>query len=263
LKGKDMAKGLTYILDENDKRYSSGWFSPTRNLTITYGMCANSPYMENNLWFVTIPAGWRDEEINEHTPKEANFPRRETTFLVTEQFAREIILKDFGRDVDKWHQVAHKVIVGDWCEKYECLWTELPIYLHKLENGKVIKYGYCLSPKKYPERELWFVAYQKDTLGTQNGVIILMVDKRATKSEMLDYLGTNTKQWLKISWVGINDLHQWDDYKTGINLKWVQDYDGNFEFPRSDNALNTDKQLQLYEEEIVRLPKSPTSNRAY
>jgi len=144
--------------------------------------------------------------------------------------------------------------------QYECLWTELPIYQHR----EIIKYGYCLSPKKYPERELWFIAYKKDYENddflTHNNVIILLVDKHAIKPELFDYLGTDTKKWLKLCWIGIDDHYQWDDYKTGINLKSIQDYDRDFKI---DNISNMDKQLHLYEDEIVTIKKSPKNNRLY
>jgi hypothetical protein len=248
-----MAKALIYIIDENEKRYRSGWFSNYRIRKIIYGKCSTPAYAESGLWFVTIPKGCSESEINEHSPKEAIFPRDEATFLVSEQFARQIILGDFGRDVEKWQQVAQKIIVGEWCPKLELLWKDVPIYEHKVPNGEIIKYGYCCTPESNPDRDLWFVAWrakETDDFPTSNNTIILVVDEVCTKPDFLNHLGTNTEKWVDICWTAVNDLNPWHDYKTGFSMKFVE----NYRLERANGpsgTLSIDKKLRIYQDEFM------------
>ena len=204
-----MAKELLHTIDE--KLFQSGWVSSERIRTIRYGKCLTSPYVENKLWFVTIPFGLTDIAIYpSRDDKEATEPKEETTFFVAEQYATPVVINDLKRDVEKWEKIAQKTMVGEWCPSLEQLWRDVPIYAYTLLNNVIVKYGYCRT-----EGDLWFVSYPGNTF---------IVDEVCAKPELINYIGTDTRKWTSICWCYLTHEVNWDDLKTGMDSKQLGSY---------------------------------------
>ena len=208
-----MALELIHIMDEN--LFESSGFETDRIRTIRYGKCLKSPYVESSLWFVTIPIGLPNINIVEFSPKEAVEPRIETTFLVAEQYARPYVMDKFKRNLDEWQEIAHQTLIGDWCSPLEQLWKDVPIYIHHLLNGQIVKYGYCRS-----QDSLWLVSFKDELLYDHT----FIVDEVCAKPELINYLGTDFKKWSSISWSHLGDEVKWDELKTGLDSKLAGRY---------------------------------------
>lgn len=210
-----MALELLHIMNEN--LFKSSGFETERIRTIRYGKCLKSPYVENSLWFVTIPIGLPSINMVKSSPKEAVEPRSETTFLVVEQYARPHVIDEFKRDLDKWQEIAHKTLVGDWCSTLEQLWQDVPIYTHTLPNLRIIKYGYCRS-----QDGLWLVSFKDENLNADDHTFI--VDEVCVQSEFINYLGIDWKKWSSVSWCHLMHEVKWDELKTGLDSKQAGRY---------------------------------------
>jgi hypothetical protein len=182
---------------------SSRWGSRERDVrVITYGKCQKSPYVENGLWFVYVP------RITETS----------MTFFVTEEYARPSVMDNFDTDLAKWKSIAHKSIPGsDWNPEYECIWGEMPFYVHILPDGTPIRYGLSRTQSvKHPDRELWYIVIG---LGDDPKVEwsrasyeyeMFVVDKICTTPEIMNRLGKNPKRWMRICWSHPVGLRPWD-----------------------------------------------------
>lgn len=171
-----MATPLTYQHSEEPTKW-----------VITYGKCEKSPYVENGLWFVHVPA-----------------PSQSTTYLVDEEYARPAAIGEIGHDRDRWAVVAKLAIVGsDWNPKEECRWRDMPYYVHTVPDGTPIRYGLSRSQsKKFPKRELWYVVIG---LGYQEKVNwhdyhVFVVDKICTMPEFMNRTGSDSERWHAICW---------------------------------------------------------------
>lgn len=225
-----MAKTLSYTIDE--KLFQSGWVSSERVRTIKYGKCLKSPYVENGLWFVTIPFGLTSAAIYPTLyDKEATEPKEDTTFFVTEQYATPAVINDFRRDVEKWGKVAHKIIVGEWSSTLEQSWSDIPIYTHTLPNNVIVKYGYCRV-----EDDLWFVSYPGNTF---------IVDEVCARPEFINYMGTDSQKWVSVCWCYLMHEVNWNDLKTGVDAKRIGSY-------LLENTPSTEK-MALYQREMKKV----------
>lgn len=204
-----MGKGLVHTLTDA----YGGVMYPRGYSYIRYGKCTQSPYKENELWFVTVCRG---DSSRKSGPMELRGPDDDHTFLVDKAFAHPTAIDERRRDVEKWRSVAHQVYVGPWCEHFECLWQDVPVYSHTLPSGSIVKYGYCSSQAlDHPERELWFVSFRDalfhDTPGT------FVVDSLCTDGPFLDRMGTDHWKWMTVCWCRLDEGNEvrWDNLKTG------------------------------------------------
>ena len=170
------------------------------------GNRTESPYAENNLWFVTIF-------------HHSNFDKNsklidETTFLVPEKYANPTILDDWKREYDRWEKVAQKIFTGSWCPKFEMLWKDVPVYSHTFESGTTVKYGYSRTQSMDPARNLWFAAFKNSAA--------FIVDQVVTSPEFLDRMGEDLTKWMLICYCRLDDNseYKWDEIQTGTLEPW-------------------------------------------
>lgn len=238
-----MGKILTHIIDYSN----DGTFFPDWMKTISYGKCQVSPYVESNLWFVSIPQGKYDEwtaegkNIDELITKynvrlEKIYPEQDTTFLVTENYARIEIFNSWKRDVKAWEKVAHKIFVGEWCHKFEQPWQDVQI--HEYNS---IKYAYCRTTAK--QRDLWFVSFRNNGNGDDHTFI---VDEICATPDFINHLGTNPRKWEPLCYCYLRHEVQWDELKTGMNAKSLERFQ--LDSPYSVDEINT--KIKLYQNEM-------------
>mgnify|MGYP006987952520 CR=1 FL=1 len=147
------------------------------------------------LWRETGPIGYIE-------------PEQDHTFLVDVRYARPSVMDEWKRDVTKWSEVAHKVVIGNWCPRYERFWRDVPAYRHQLSSGRTVKYGYCRTqPRDYPDRELWYVAFRHGAT--------YVVDDVCADPAFIDRLGDDALRWEIICWCKLEDEVRWDDLETG------------------------------------------------
>lgn len=177
-----MGKPLQHTLKNGDAERGIG--------VITYGKCVKSPYVENGLWFVHIPR--------------TGINGTSTTFLVDPEFARPSVMDDFDIDFDKWNKIARLAVPGgDWNPEEECLWRNMPYYVHTLPDGTPIRFGLSRSQSKdHPDRELWYIVLG---LGHEDKVDLskyeaFVVDKVCTEPAFLDKMGNDPARWIRICW---------------------------------------------------------------
>lgn len=127
----------------------------------------------------------------------------------------------FRTDLSKWSEVAKKVFVGQWCERYEILWKDVPVYYNSELN---IKYGYCHTQSlKFPDRELWYVALKNGST--------FVVDKQCIEDEFMKRMGCDIKMWTSICWCLRHEVN-WDDLKTGtLDGGYVRDREFSLDSP--------------------------------
>jgi len=238
-----MGKALTHVIDySNDGTDFPDWIK-----TVSYGKCEVSPYAESDLWFVSIPHGKHDEwkadgkDIDELITKynvrsEKIYPEQDTTFLVTEDYARIAVFNQWKRDIKAWEKVAHKIFVGAWCYKFEQLWQDVQIHEHAS-----IKYGYCRTTKKY--RDLWFVSFKDSGQGDDHTFII---DEICATPSFINHLGTNPRKWEPLCWCYLRHEIQWDNLKTGMDAKSLDRFQ--LDSPYSLDEIN--QKIKLYEDEM-------------
>lgn len=207
-----MGKGLVHTL--NGAEFGVV-YNPKQIFDIRYGKCIRPPYVENSLWFVTVCQGDRTWQ---HSPMELRGPDEDHTFLVDEAFAHPTAIDERRRDVEKWRAVAHQVFVGRWCEPFECLWPDVPVYSHTLPNGSVVKYGYCRTQwLRRPDRELWFVSFHDASPAYYPGVSTFIVDASCTTPQFLERMSNDHWKWQYVCLGRLsegNDV-QWKDLNTG------------------------------------------------
>jgi hypothetical protein len=120
------------------------------------------------------------------------------TFIVDAEYAQPSELDRLARNIDEWTEVAHEVFVGEWCAHYECYWKDIPVYVHRLPNGTVVKYGYCRTQfGTAPDRELWYVAFRKGPT--------FVVDQICAQPNYIDRIGTDTIKWQLVCWQRLPD----------------------------------------------------------
>lgn len=185
-----MAKPMQYVLEGGDLERGVR--------VITYGKCERSPYVENGLWFVHVP----------------RITDASTTFFVTQEYARPSIMDAFNTDLDKWSSVAHKTISGsEWNAEYECLWGEMPFYVHVLPDGTSVRYGLSRwqSPE-YPDRELWYIVLDigDEPVAGWYKHEMFVVDKKCTSPSFMDRIGNDPKQWMRICWAHPVGIEPWN-----------------------------------------------------
>lgn len=206
-----MGKGLVHTL----KIAEDGVAYPAHLSSIRYGECVQSPHVENDLWFVTVPRG---ERPGQPGPLAFKFPDEDHTFLVDKALAHPTAIDERGRDVNKWRSVAHQIFVGPWCEPFECLWPDVPVYSHSLPNGSVVKYGYCRTQWiVHPDRELWFVSFHDAAPTYPPGVSTFIVDALCTTPQFLDRMSNDHWKWqfVCLSRLSEGNEVQWKDLETG------------------------------------------------
>lgn len=203
-----MATGLEYMIraakvSEYHFEYYYGWRYTN---FVRYGHCTETPYIQNNLWFVTITRGvgkmgHGGESIEELQPEEDH------TFLVDKQYAHPSVIQEWKRDIAKWEKVAYKVFVGFWCERYECLWKDVPVYELALQSGVRVKYGYCRTQSENPDRELWYVSFESGST--------FVVDRVCATSDFINQMGNDILKWIIICWCHLEHEVKWDQLETG------------------------------------------------
>jgi hypothetical protein len=196
-----MAVPLTHILPGGD---------PQRGLSvITYGKCLKSPYRENGLWCVHVP----------------RITDRSTTFLVSETYARPHIMDQYGTDLNKWKEIAAKVIPGaEWNFAEECLWHESPFSVHKLPDNTLIRYGLCrFQSGEHPDRRLYYIILNWTDEAPPNWCHFEMfvVDEICTTPAFLEKMGNHPAQWQRICWAHPSCSEPWNaqiDQVPSLNL---------------------------------------------
>lgn len=173
---------------------------------VHYGECTeNSQYEAAGLWFVTIPRG----QYQYAEGHETHWPAEEHTFLVTEEYATPFNFELLRRDVKRWSEIAQTVVLGNWCAKYECLWSERPTFSITLESGVEVKYGLCRTQPRSAGRELWFVSLNIDRGHT------FLVDQICATPEVIRVLSADwEKGWMYICWCHLEHEVQWDQIGT-------------------------------------------------
>lgn len=202
-----MGKGLVHTLTDAD----GGVMYPRNYSYIRYGKCLQSPYKENELWFVTVCRG---DKTRQHGPMELRGPDDDHTFLVDKAFAHPTAIDERRRDVEKWRSVAHQVYVGSWCEHFECLWQDVPVHSYTLPNGSKVKYGYCRAQSfDHPERELWFVSFRDALFGDTPSTFV--VDSLCTDHQFLDRMSNDNWKWMIVCWCRLEHEVDWHKLETG------------------------------------------------
>lgn len=251
-----MAKSMTHLIEYPD----DGSFFPDWIKTISYGKCQTTPYAESGLWFVSIPHGKYDEwkadgrdidELlaspygNRENKYQKIFPEQDTTFLVTENYARIEIFNQFRRDVKAWEKVAHKVFVGKWCAKFEKLWQDVQIQEYalpgKVGSSIIVKYGYCRTTKKH--RDLWFVSFQDEGKGDDHTFI---VDEVCTTPSFIKHLKTHSRKWEPLCWCYLRHEVEWENLKTGLDAKDLE----RFQLDSPYSLESIDEQIKIYQDEM-------------
>ena len=202
-----MAIGLEHILttDKGDP------IRPWHLSVVRYGRCLRSPYVEDGLWFITVPAG---QSFRVST--ELQGPDEEHTFLVDEDRANPASISQRRRDVIEWRSVAHEVFVGPWCTYLECLWQDVSVNSHILPNGSEVKYGYCRTQSpEHPERELWFVSFRDAFLKDQPSTFV--VDVMCIDPQFLDRISNDHWKWMIVCWCRLDEGNEvrWERLRTG------------------------------------------------
>jgi len=242
-----MARGLVHTLRRSD----GSTYYPWHLSQIRYGRCTRPHHVENELWFVTIPQG---ESYKEDGAIEDLSPEDDHTFFVSAEYARPLIIEELRRDINKWRAVAHKVNQGDWCEYFECLWKDVPVNIHQLPNGSVVKYGYCRTqPPNQPERELWFVAFRDASPRDHPSTFV--VDKECVTQQFLDRMGNDHWKWMTICWCRLDEGNeiQWSQLETGTLDGGCARSHSSFAFdspylPFSTNDIPI--RIQMYEDSV-------------
>jgi hypothetical protein len=171
---------------------------------ILYGKCEESPFKELRLWFVHISNDLWEQSWNGDW--KMPFPMADYTFLVEEKYASKSLINELRTDPIKWKSVAKQMLLGDWCPRYELLWKDVPVYIHKNDSG--IKYGYCRTQSsKSPERELWYVSFRDHST--------FIVDKVCIAEDFIDRMGWDMAKWTKICWCRLEDEVEWEKLGTG------------------------------------------------
>jgi|GEM_PF-3640090 len=171
---------------------------------ILYGKCEESPNKELGLWFIHISNYLWDRSWGGEW--KMPFPKADHTFMVEEKYASISMINKFRTDPVKWMAVARQMVLGEWCPRYELLWRDVPVYIHKKDPN--IKYGYCRTQSsKHPERELWYVAFRDHSS--------FVVDRLCTAEEFIDRMGWDMTKWTKICWCRLEDEVEWEKLVTG------------------------------------------------
>jgi hypothetical protein len=104
----------------------------------------------------------------------------------------------------------------NFCERYEMPWKDVPVHIHELPNGTLVKYGYCRTQSfKEPDRELWFVSFKQTSFLGHASTFV--VDKLCTQPDFLNRMGDDMMKWQVICFCRLdegNEVH-FDDLKTG------------------------------------------------
>lgn len=184
-----MATPLQHILEGGDP--------DTGRRVLTYGKCEKSPYRENGLCFVYVP----------------RIIGKTATFLVSEEHARPRVMDEFEIDFDKWSKVAHKTILGsDWNAKEECLWQDMPFYIHKFPDGTPVRYGLSRSQSEhYTERELWYIVIglAEQKVVNWSNYPAFVVDKVCIEPAFMDKMGSEPERWRLICWSAPVGIEPW------------------------------------------------------
>lgn len=225
-------------------------FLPTFLGIIRYGKCLHSPYVENDLWFVTVPQGVGS--YNTSATSEMIEPDEPHTFLVDKEYANPIVINERRRDVAKWRAVAHKIFVGRWCEHLECLWQDVPVYTHELPNGNVVKYGYCSTQlHNNPNRELYFVSFKYAPYNQHAGTYV--VDKFCTEPAFLNRMGDDQMKWELICLGKLTEEVQYDKLQTGtLDGGYVRSHHFALDSPYPPpTAVEAQRRIPRYEQALA------------
>lgn len=228
-----MATELVHLLSE----VQPNWGYPKWYHYIRYGKCTVNPEYKNTLWFVTIPRG----QYQYVQGQETHWPSEEHTFFVNEKYANTFYFESLRRDVQKWSEVAQKVVVGNWCSKYECLWSERPVFSLTLNDGVAVKYGLCKTQPRSGDRELWFVSLNTD------GGHTFLVDHVCANPEVIRILGSDwLNGWMQLCWCHLEQEIQWEHIGTTedrlVTNEWA--LDSPFIPDTAKDALRVVKQYQ-------------------
>lgn len=173
---------------------------------ITYAPCKHPPFAAPGWWFVTLPAS-----VIARGPAADVVPAQDHTFIVPWQRATPPAMDQLGGDVDTWTDVAHRVFVGEWCPRYECLWIDVPVYTtESLIFRSRARYGYCRTqpdPDRYPDRELWYVAFEAGST--------FVVDHVCAQPSFMRRMGVTTLKWRIICWQELGSEVVWDSLIAG------------------------------------------------
>lgn len=220
-----MAKALEYMIQAED---GSEYYRLRYVNFVRYGRCPQPPYIQNDLWFVTIVSSEREG------------PKEDLTFLIDKQYAHPSVIQEWKRDISKWGKIAHKVFKGVWCERYECLWKDVSVYEHTLPNGNVVKYGYCRTQPKRSDRELWYVTSRDSTF---------VVDSVCATPDFINRMNDDTFKWMIICWCHLQDEVAWDKLQTGtLEGGYVRSHNFALASPFTPDSLDDIKErLRNYE----------------
>jgi len=174
------------------------------NCPIFYGKCDQIPNVEKNLWFVKLDKFFWEKIWD--TGWDQPFPFDHHIFLVDEKYTSPEVMNSYRTDAQKWASISQKTYVGQWCQKYEILWQDIPVF--SSQKYPSIKYGYCRTQSsKHPERELWYVSFM--------GGSTFVVDKYCTTDEFIGRMGYDVEKWISICWCHLQDEVTWEELETG------------------------------------------------
>ena len=198
-----------------------------KNSPFVYGKCEESPIKELGLWFVHISNFLWEQSWGGDW--KMPFPMADYTFLVEEKYASISLINEFRTDPVKWMAVAKQMVLGEWCPRYELLWKDVPVYIHKKDPG--IKYGYCRTQSsKSPKRELWYISFRDRST--------FVVDKVCIAEEFIDRMGWDMAKWTKICWCRLEGEVEWEKLVTGsLDGGYVRTHKFELDSPYIPNSI--------------------------
>lgn len=187
---------------------------PERFRTFKYGPLETFP----SLWFVQFKTRADDYGSTTHT------------FAVSSGYAQSTVFETTGPDVGWWTNISKAHWEGDWCQKLELLWKDIPYQVFTFKDGKQVRIG--MSHTAIPQQDgkyFWYVVFCYDPNNVANPSCnddVYIVEPACCQPEYMNKLGSDPHDWMLICSghpAGLGDPRtsqsDLDEYPRGIN--WV------------------------------------------
>lgn len=169
-----MSEHLSYEI------YGPEYSLPKWIKNIYFGKCKTKPHVNHDLWYVVISQG-----VQPPAKMEFLEPTVDTAVFVATQYATPKYFEMWKRDTSKWREIAHSVLEGSFCYTYETTWDNIPVFDHRLNNARLVKYGYART--QVENREIWFIAL--------HGKSAFLVDRYCANPKFLERMGDDELKW--------------------------------------------------------------------
>lgn len=123
------------------------------------------------------------------------------TFAVDARYATMHNFEHRRTDITQWLEVAKMHWVGDWCEVYEVLWSDVPYTIRQFKNGVKARVGISRTPDPSQSNAyLWYVAFGEgvEDNNYQEFDNVFLVDVECL--EYFEALSDNRYNWSRVSW---------------------------------------------------------------